>query len=396
MLPATTIFAQPAPATPAAAPAAPTGPATYKVVNKAQFMGTGGLDYVFADSANRRLYVPRGTEVGIYDLDTLKAVGNISNARAHGAVVDPENKTGICSGDPAVMWNIETLAQIKTIPAPGADGILFDAATHHFFILSHRAPNLLVIDSKDGSIVGTVDKLGKDDTNGAIEQGASDGQGHLYFDVEDQGCIAVVDAKTLKVTGHYDLGPSGGGAAGLALDNKNHILFAMCRGSAGSGGPTCVILSATDGKIITTLPLAGSSDGAVFNPATMEAFSSHGNGTLSIIKENSPTSFALEPTVTTQQGAKTCTLDAKTGHVIVITTEAAPAATPPATTAAATPAPAAAAAPATTSAGAPASVAAAPGAGAPPAGARAGGGRRGGGGNNGPSFLDVIVVGKAS
>jgi len=111
--------------------------------------------------------------------------------------------------------------------------------------------------------------------------------------------------------------------AGLAIDTKNHILFAMCRGGR-SGKPTCVILSAVDGKIITTLPLAGSSDGAVFNPRTMEAFSSHGNGTLSVIKENSPTEFVLEETVKTKAGAKTCTLDTKTDHVIVITREADP------------------------------------------------------------------------
>src|SRR5262249_36614852 len=88
--------------------------------------------------------------------------------------------------------------------------------------------------------------------------------------------------------------------------------------------PTCVILSAVDGKVITTLPLAGSSDGAVFNPRTREAFSSHGNGTLSVIQENSPTEFVVEQTVQTKAGAKTCTLDDKTGHVIVITREPAP------------------------------------------------------------------------
>jgi hypothetical protein len=85
-----------------------------------------------------------------------------------------------------------------------------------------------------------------------------------------------------------------------------------------------VILGAVDGKIITTLPLAGGSDGAVFNPHTMEAFSSHGNGTLSVIKENSPTEFVVEETVKTKARAKTCTLDDKTDHVIVITREPAP------------------------------------------------------------------------
>ena len=119
------------------------------------------------------------------------------------------------------------------------------------------------------------------------------------------------------------IGDKGNGPAGLAIDAKNHILFAMCRGGKG-GMPTCVILSAVDGKFITTLPLAGSSDGGAFNPNTMEAFSSHGNGTLSVIKENSPTDFVVEQTLQTKAGGKTCTLDEKTDRVIVITREPGP------------------------------------------------------------------------
>src|SRR5262249_26123900 len=134
---------------------------------------------------------------------------------------------------------------------------------------------------------------------------------------------AGVPAEPPQVPRHFDLGEKGNGPAGLTIDTKNHILFAMCRGGRG-GTPTCVILSARDGKIITTLPLAGSSDGAAFNPRTMEAFSSHGNGTLSVIKEKSPTEFVLEETVKTKTGGKTCTLDVKTDRVIVITREPAP------------------------------------------------------------------------
>ena len=130
------------------------------------------------------------------------------------------------------------------------------------------------------------------------------------MDIEDAHSIAVVDAKTLTVKTHYDLAGKGDGCAGLALDVKNQILFAACRNPQ-----NMVILSAKDGKILETLPLAGSSDGAVFNPKTMEAFSSHGNGTLNVIKESSPTSFAVEQTLQTMTGAKTLTLDSKTGRI---------------------------------------------------------------------------------
>ena len=344
--------------------AADTAANPYKILATTQIPAAGGIDYVTADSINRRVYVACGNAVSVFDLDTYKLAGTLPNASGHGVAIDPENHTGLVSGGNAVFFNTQTLEPIKTIPAPGADGYIFDAPTHHFFILSHRAPNLLEVDSKDGSIVGKVDAIGPNGANAAVEQGASDGEGHLYFDVANQHHIAVVDARTLKVTGHFDLGEKGNGPAGLAMDVKNHVLFAMCRGGNG-GTPTCVILSAIDGKIITTLPLAGGSDGAAFNPNTMEAFSSHGNGTLSVIKENSPTDFVIEQTAQTKAGGKTCTLDTKLNHVIVITREPAPAAAGAAPTSA----------PAT-----------------PPAeGQRGGRGRRGGGG---PQLLDVMFIGR--
>jgi len=162
----------------------------------------------------------------------------------------------------------------------------------------------------------------------------------------------VVDAKTMMVTAHYDLTGSGGTCAGLAMDAKNNILFAACRMPA-----NMVILSATDGKIITTLPINGGTDCALFNPNTMEAFSSHGDGTLVVIKENSPTSFAVEQVVQTMTGARTSTLDSKTNRVITMASETTP---PPA------PAP-----------------------GAPPPG-----GRGGGRGQIVPGSFSIIVVSK--
>ena len=266
----------------------------YKVITSAKVGGAGGFDYVTADADGRRLYIPRGApanHVSVFDLDTLKPVGEIpETAGVHGAAIDSKTHHGFSSSKPVVMWDTQTLATIKTIAVEGnPDGILFVPETSQVYVLSHRAPNVTVLDSKDGSVVGTID-LG-----GAPEQAQADGQGHVFIDVEDKANVAVVDAKT-----------------------------ACCR------EPTmCVILNADDGKILASLPLAGGSDGAVFNPATMEAFSSHGNGTLTIIKENSPTSFVVEQDLQTKAGAKTCTLDPKTNRILLITAERAPAPTPP-------------------------------------------------------------------
>ncbi len=295
----------------------------YKVVKTAKVGGAGGFDYVYADSAGRRLYIPRtgtpGARITVFNLDTLAPVGEIPETSARGAAVDPKSNHGFVTSKPVVMFDSKTLAVIKKIDVEGGpDGILFDPFNERTYIWSHSAPNATVINAKDGSIEGTID-LG-----GAPEQAVSDGKGHIYVDIEDKDNVAVIDAKTMKVTGHYDLAGKGGTCAGLAMDVKNQILFVACRKPQ-----TMVIMSAKDGKIIDALPLGAGTDGAVFNPKTMEAFSSQGDGTLTVIKENSPASFAVEQTVTTPVRAKTLTLDAKTNNILLITAEYTPAPPPP-------------------------------------------------------------------
>jgi DNA-binding beta-propeller fold protein YncE len=160
----------------------------------------------------------------VYDLDSLKQVGEIPNTKGvHGVATDPISGHGFTSSKPVVMFDTKTLETIKTIDVDGnPDGILFDPGSGKVFVLSDRAPNVTLINAADGSIAGTID-LG-----GAPEQAASDGAGHVYIDVEDKDNVAVVDSNTFKVTAHYDLGGKGGGPAGLALDAKNHVLFAFC------------------------------------------------------------------------------------------------------------------------------------------------------------------------
>ena len=186
-----------------------------------------------------------------------------------------------------------------------------------------QSPSITVIDPKDGTVAGTID------VGGAMEQAQSDGQGKLYVDVEDEKKIAVVDVKTLKVITKYDLGESAGEPGGLGLDAKNHILFAMC-----ANPNVCVVVNADDGKVLATLPIGNGTDGGGFNPDTMEAFSSQRDGTLTIIKENSPTSFAVEQTVQTKAGLQNLLARHQEQRIVLICTERLPQA------ASATPAPA--------------------------------------------------------
>jgi len=292
--------------------AAQQGP--YKILKTAKVGGTGGFDYVYADVDGRRLYIPRTgnpARITLFNLDTLESVGEISNANARGVAVSSKSGRGFGSSRPISMWDSKTLMPIKTIEVQGGpDGIMYDAFNDRIYVFSHIAPNATVINAADGAVIGTID-LG-----GQPEQAASDGKGHIYVDLEDKNNIAVIDAKSMTVTAHYDLQGKGGTCAGMAMDVKNNILFATCRNPQ-----AMVILNAANGDIITTLPIGQGTDGAVFNPSTMEAFSSQGDGTLTIVKENSPTSFSVEQTLQTMSGGKTLTLDSKTGHILIIGAE---------------------------------------------------------------------------
>jgi DNA-binding beta-propeller fold protein YncE len=336
-----------------AAPAGPTmadGP--YKVLQRARVGGEGGTDYIYADVAGRRLYIPRGAvravpatdstparpavpvRITVFNLDNLAPIGEIvtaPNSQGNGAAVDPKSGHGFTSSRPAItMFDTKSLQLIKSIPIDsgvGPDGILFDAFNDRVYVFSHPTKDATVIDSKEGT------NLGRIDLGGVPEQGVSDGKGMLYVVMQDSlGSVTAVDARTMKATAHYPFGDVGR-CNGLSLDVKNHVLFAACAASGTPrvqpATPLMVIMSSNDGKILATLPLAGGSDGAAFNPATMEAFSTHGNGTLTVVKEKSPTSFEVEQNLQTMNGARTITLDTKTGRIFAMSVERGPAPPPP-------------------------------------------------------------------
>src|SRR6188508_1025805 len=310
----------------------------YKVLKTAKVGGEGGTDYIFADTVGRRLYITRGAtqaqaatdtrpavpafekRLTIFDLDTLEPAGTILGVGGNGATVCPKTGHGFTSDHPQPsMFDVKTMKLIKTIDVPmgfSADGIYCDTSDDRVYIGSHPTKSLLVVDAKDGTVLGNID-LG-----GTPEQTVSDGKGTIYQVLQERpGGVAVVDVKTMKVTKTFPLGDHGG-CNGLAIDLKSQVLFAACaaigpapaRGTPGQPAPagpppapdpnakppqTFVILSAKDGRILARLPLGGSSDGAAFNPATMEAFATQGNGTMTIVKEKSPTVFEVEQNLQT-------------------------------------------------------------------------------------------------
>jgi len=342
----------------------------YKILKSARVGGEGGWDYIYADTDARRLYIARGAvaaqsipdRVMVYNLDTLEPAGELTGVGGHGAVVDSKSGHGFVSGKPVTMFDAKALKTIKTIDVGTAqpDGMTIDAASQRVYVFSHPTKDATVIDAKDGTV------LGKIDLGGVPEQGVADGKGMLYVVMQDnEGSVTAVDTKTMKATAHFPLGDNGG-CNGLALDARNQVLFAAC---ARSGNPLdrtkpmMVVLSAKDGKVLANLPLAGSSDGAAFNPSTMEAFSTHGNGTLTVVKETSPTTFEVEQNLETMNGARVITFDSKTNRVLTMAQEF----------------------------GAPAAPAAAPAGGAPGAAA---GPARGGRGAVVPGSFTILAIGK--
>jgi len=323
----------------------PTTDGPYRVLKRARVGGEGGWDYIYADVAGRRLYIPRRglaavpatdtrpatdavpTRLQIFNLDTLEPVGEIDGVGGNGAAVDPKSGHGFTSSRPVSMFDTKTMKLIKTIDVAPAqpDGIVFDAFNDRVYVFSHPTKDAAVIDSKDGTLVGKID-LG-----GVPEQGVPDGKGMLYVVMQDaEGSVTAVDVKTMKATAHFPLGDKGS-CNGLALDVKSKVLFAACARSGNplTNAPMMVVLSAADGKILANLPLAGGSDGAAFNPETMEAFSTHGNGTLTVVKEKGPTSFEVEQNLQTMNGARTVTFDSKTQHILTMSVERGPAPPPP-------------------------------------------------------------------
>ncbi len=286
-----------------------------KVLKVAKVGGDGGFDYVYADVAGRKLYIPRtgaNPRITVFNLDTLAPLSDIPKSGGHGVAVDPKSHHGFASSKPVTMFDTEKLETIKTIEVTGnPDGIMFDPYNDRVWILSHAKPHVTLIDAKDGTVAGTIDDLG-----GIPEQAQSDGKGHVWIDLEDKDAIAAVDAKAMKVTATYDISSKGKGPAGLGYDAKNGLLFATCHDPA-----MMVVVSAKDGKVVDALPIGPGTDGGGFNPNTMEAYSSNGgDGTLTVVKVKGPTSFTADQ-VKTLPRARTMTVDTKTNHVLAITAE---------------------------------------------------------------------------
>ncbi len=104
----------------------------------------------------------------------------------------------------------------------------------------------------------------------------------------------------------------------MAMDKQHRRLFIGCRNKM------MAVMDADTGKVITTVPIGTGVDANTFDPDTQLAFSSNGDGTLTVVHEDSPDKFSVVQTVETARGARTMALDPKTHTIYLVTAQFGP------------------------------------------------------------------------
>ena len=293
----------------------------YRLVKKIPVGGEGGWDY--ANVEGHRLYVAHGNKLVIVDVDRDSVVGEIPNTMGiHGAAIATELGRGFTSNgrDTTVtVFDLATLAVLQTVKVTGAnpDAIHYDAFSRRVFTFNGRGLNATAIDAASGTVLGTIPLGGKP------EFAQTDGRGLLYVNIEtDTGQIVVIDTKTIKEVKRYWL--TGCEApTGLALDRKNSRLFSVC------GNKVMVASNPATGKIVATAPIGPGVDAAAYDAETRLVFGSNGgDGTMTVIRQDSPDTYTVIGNVPTQRGSRTMALDPRTHRVYLASAEYGPAPAP--------------------------------------------------------------------
>lgn len=283
--------------------------ASYKLVKTIPIPGEGGWDYLYADSANRRLYVSHATEVDVLDLDTNAIVGKIPNTNGvHGiAIADDLHRGFISDGrdNQVTIFDLKSLDTISTVKAgTNPDGILYDPFSKRVFAFNGRSKDATAIDAETGTVAGTVPLGGKP------EFPATDGKGNVYANIEDTSELVRLDPKTLEVKNRWPLGPQCDSPSGLAIDTTSRRLFPVCENKV------MAVVDADSGRVITTVPTGAGTDAAGFDPGRKLAFASNGgDATLTVVKEDSPDKYSVVENAKTSRGARTMALDTKTHKI---------------------------------------------------------------------------------
>jgi DNA-binding beta-propeller fold protein YncE len=297
------------------------GPSGYHLSKTFQLGGEGGWDYLTVDSNARRVYVSRGTHVMVIDADSGALIRDIPNTNGvHGIALAQEfNKGFISDGRDGTItiFDLETLKVQGTAAAgKNPDAIIYDPVSKRVFAFNGTSKDATAIDAKTATVVGTIPLGGKP------EFAVADKKGRVFVNIEDTSEIVRLDPSKLAVESRWSIAP-GQEPSGLAMDRKHQRLFSVC------SNKLMVVVNAENGRVVTTVPIGAGTDAAAFDPETGFAFSSNGEGTMTVVHEDSRDKFTVIDTVPTKARARTMALDAKTHNVYTVSADfgAAPAAT---------------------------------------------------------------------
>jgi len=285
----------------------------YHVETRYPVPGNGGFDYVFIDSAARRLYVSHGTEVNVVNPDNGKLIGTIGDTPGvHGTAIASEFKHGFTSNgreNKVSMFDLTTLQTIKKIDVgKGPDGIYYDPATRRVFTNNHGSHDISAIDAKSGEVIGTVKAEG-DGESAVVADGV------VYLNLEDTNEVITFDPKSLEVKKRFPI-IGAKTPTGLAYDEKTKRLFIGCRNE-----PKMVVMDSASGKVIGSFPIGRGVDYAAFDPQAKLVFFSCSEGVLSIFHEKAADDYEDSGPVKTQPSARTMAFDSKTKKIFLSAAE---------------------------------------------------------------------------
>jgi len=284
----------------------------YKLVKEIQIGGEGGWDYLSVDSAARRLYVSHATKAVVVDLSKDAVIGEIPDTPGiHGVIAVPPNRvfTSNGRGNNASIVDARTLQLISKVETQAnPDFIMYEPKQKEVYTMNGRGQSATVIEAATGKVVATIPLGGKPEV--AVTDVAA---GRVYINVEDRNNIAVIDPAKHEVVANWPIAP-GEEATGLAIDLKNHRLF------IGASNRLMLMMDSANGRILAQVPIGAGADATWFDPDTKYAFTSSGDGTTTIAKEESG-KLAVVQTLKTAQGARTMTGDPATHRIYLATAE---------------------------------------------------------------------------
>jgi len=289
----------------------------YKVTKTWKLGGEGGWDYLTVDGDGRRLFIARATRVMVVDADSGKVLTEIPDTPGvHGVALAPEFGRGFISDggeDMVTIFDLKTLKPLNKVKVgTRPDAIIYDPFTKRVFTFNARSQDTTAVDAAKGEVVGKVDLGGKP------EFAASDEKGTIFVNIEDTSELVAFDPQKLTVKSRWKMAGCEE-PTGLAMDRKSRRLFAGC-----GGNKKMAIVDADSGKMIAMPDIGDGCDATAFDPDQKLAFASAGDGTITVIREDSPDKFSIAETVKTQDRARTMALDPKTHNLFTVTAKVLP------------------------------------------------------------------------